>query len=151
MGLKTPCGIYVFFTLPHGDTLQTPFDPPFPPPASPLEMDTVSKEASEPVMWEAQGRKVGLIACTDNEPEWAASGNHPGVWHMPIRVQDARAHQLFEMVQRTKANVACLIISVHWGPNWGYDPPAGHQPFARALIDHGADIVFGHSGRRAWH
>jgi len=43
MGLKTPCGFYVFFTLPHGDTLQTPFDPPFPPPASPLEKDTVSQ------------------------------------------------------------------------------------------------------------
>src|SRR6266550_3081292 len=23
---RTPCGISVFFTLPHGDTLQTPFD-----------------------------------------------------------------------------------------------------------------------------
>jgi len=42
MGLKTPCDNDVFFTLPHGDTLQTPFDASFPPPASPLEMDTVS-------------------------------------------------------------------------------------------------------------
>jgi len=107
---------------------------------------TTLKEAAEPVMWEAQGRKVGLIACTDNEPEWAASANHPGVWYVPIRVQDRRAHQLFEMVQRTKANVACLIVAVHWGPNWGYDPPVGHQPFAHALIDQGADIIFGHSG-----
>lgn len=29
-------------TLPHGDPLQTPFDPSFPPPSLPLEMDTVS-------------------------------------------------------------------------------------------------------------
>src|SRR5207245_376982 len=45
--LRTPCGIYVFFTLPHGDTLQTPFDPSFPLPASPLEMDTVSIETKK--------------------------------------------------------------------------------------------------------
>lgn len=103
------------------------------------------KEASQPAIWEAQGRSVGLIACTDNEPAWAASENHPGVWHVPIRVQDQRTHQLLEIVQRTKANVACLIVSVHWGSNWGYDPPAGHQPFAHALIDQGTDVVFGHS------
>jgi poly-gamma-glutamate capsule biosynthesis protein CapA/YwtB (metallophosphatase superfamily) len=107
---------------------------------------TTLKEAAEPVIWKAQGRKLGLIACTDNEPEWAASEKRPGVWYVPTRVQDRRAHQLFDIVQRTKASVACLIISVHWGSNWGYDPPAGHQPFAHALIDQGADIVFGHSG-----
>jgi poly-gamma-glutamate synthesis protein (capsule biosynthesis protein) len=107
---------------------------------------TTLREASEPVIWEVQGRKLGLIACTDNEPDWAASGEHPGVWYVPIRVQDERAHQLFEIVQRTKAEVAYLIVSLHWGPNWGYAPPPGHKPFAHALIDHGADLIFGHSG-----
>jgi hypothetical protein len=29
--LPTPCGIDVFFTLPHGDSLQTPFHLFFPP------------------------------------------------------------------------------------------------------------------------
>lgn len=107
---------------------------------------TTLREASEPVIWEVQGRKLGLIACTDNEPDWAASGKHPGVWYVPIQVQDERAHQLFEIVQRTKAEVAYLIVSLHWGPNWGYAPPPEHKPFAHALIDHGADLIFGHSG-----
>jgi hypothetical protein len=40
--LPTPCDIHVFFTLSHGDSLQTPFDLSFPTPSPPLEMDTVS-------------------------------------------------------------------------------------------------------------
>lgn len=104
------------------------------------------REASEPVIWEAQGRKLGLIACTDNEPDWEASRTHPGVWYVPTQLQDQRAQHLLEIVQRAKADVACLIVSLHWGPNWGYEPPPEHIPLAHALIDHGADIIFGHSG-----
>ncbi|WP_201362648.1 CapA family protein [Dictyobacter formicarum] len=102
-------------------------------------------EASKPVIWEEQERKLGLIACTDNEPDWAASETDPGVWYVPTRIGDSRAQHLFEIVQRARADVECLIVSIHWGPNWGYEPPPEHQPFAHALIDHGADIVFGHS------
>jgi len=80
------------------------------------------KEASDPIIWEVQGKKLGFIAITDNEPSWAASGEHPGVWYVPIRVQGKQAQHLFEVVQRTKAEVACLIVSVHWGPNWGSTP-----------------------------
>jgi hypothetical protein len=56
MGLKTPCDNDVFFTLPHGDTLQTPFDASFPPPALPLEMDTVS-------IMEIQRNPLVLTSC----------------------------------------------------------------------------------------
>jgi poly-gamma-glutamate capsule biosynthesis protein CapA/YwtB (metallophosphatase superfamily) len=103
-------------------------------------------EAVKPAIWEVKGRKLGLIACTDNEQDWAASRGHAGVWYVPMQTQDERAHQLFEMVQRIRAEVAYLIVSLHWGPNWGSAPPAEHQPFAHALIDHGADLIFGHSG-----
>jgi poly-gamma-glutamate capsule biosynthesis protein CapA/YwtB (metallophosphatase superfamily) len=103
------------------------------------------KEASDPAIWEVQGKKLGFIAITDNEPNWAASGEQPGVWYVPIRVEGKPAQHLFEVVQRTKAEVACLIVSIHWGSNWGYAPPPEHRLFAHALIDHGADIIFGHS------
>ncbi|HEY7417600.1 MAG TPA: CapA family protein [Ktedonobacteraceae bacterium] len=103
-------------------------------------------EASQPAIWEVRGRKLGLIACTDNEPAWAASRRHPGVWYVPIEMQDKRAHEQFEVVERTRSEVACLVVSLHWGPNWGSVPPPEHRLFAHALIDRGADIVFGHSG-----
>ncbi len=38
------------------------------------------------------------------------------------------------------------MVSIHWGPNWGYDVPPDRRRFARALIDEaGVDIVHGHS------
>jgi poly-gamma-glutamate capsule biosynthesis protein CapA/YwtB (metallophosphatase superfamily) len=104
-----------------------------------------SKEASAPIIWEVQGRKLGFIAFTDNEPGWAASEEQPGVWYVPMRVRGRQAQYLFEVVQQTKAEVAYLIVSAHWGSNWGYTPPSEHRLFARALIDRGADIIFGHS------
>ena len=39
-----------------------------------------------------------------------------------------------------------MIVSIHWGGNWGYAIPAEQRAFARALIDEGAaDVVHGHS------
>ena len=50
-----------------------------------------------------------------------------------------------DLVRRTKARVQFLVVSAHWGGNWGADVPARHQDLARELIDAGADVVFGHS------
>lgn len=89
---------------------------------------------------------VGLLAATDtNEPEWVAEEDRPGVWFVPVDVHDARARTFFERVKDMRQAVDMLIVSLHWGSNWGYEPETGHREFAHALIDAGADIVFGHS------
>jgi poly-gamma-glutamate synthesis protein (capsule biosynthesis protein) len=39
-----------------------------------------------------------------------------------------------------------VVVSVHWGGNWGFGIPAEQCAFAHRLIDAGgADIVWGHS------
>jgi poly-gamma-glutamate capsule biosynthesis protein CapA/YwtB (metallophosphatase superfamily) len=103
-------------------------------------------EASEPAIWEMKGKKLGLIAFTDNEPNWEATEEQPGVLYIPLALKDKRAVKLLELVSKTKERVDFLVVSAHWGPNWGYIPPAEQIPFAHALIDAGADIIFGHSG-----
>ncbi len=110
---------------------------------------TTLSDASEPAIWEIKGSRFGLIAFTDNEPGWEATEDQPGIFYVPINLKDYRAGRLLDMVRRTKAEVDLLIISTHWGPNWGYKPPAEHIPFAHALIDAGADVIFGHSGHVA--
>ncbi len=107
---------------------------------------TTLAEASEPTIWEMKGRKLGLIAFTDNEPDWEATEAQPGVFYCPIELKDKRAVKLLELVSKTKESVDFLVVSAHWGPNWGYVPPAEQIPFAHALIDAGADVIFGHSG-----
>lgn len=103
-------------------------------------------EAAQPALIERDGSTIGLLAFTDNEPAWEATEEHPGIFYVPIHVQDQRARQLFEQIGHLKQRVEYLIVSAHWGPNRGYLVPPAHPPFAHALIDAGADLVVGHSG-----
>src|SRR5258708_2015520 len=104
------------------------------------------RKASAPAIWNVKGTTIGLLAFTDNEPAWAATEEQPGVWYVPITLQKLGAKHLFEIVRQTKKAVDILVVSAHWGSNWGYTPPVEQTPFAHALIDAGADVIFGHSG-----
>ena len=102
--------------------------------------------AANPAIAEVQGLRVGLISFTDNQPEWEATPESAGVFHVPTDVGDQRTSKLFELIRYTRQRVNLLIVAAHWGPNWGYAPPPAQIPFGHALIDAGADVVFGHSG-----
>ncbi len=88
---------------------------------------------------------IGLLAFTDNEPEWEAAPGQPGTCYAPVDIHDARMRRLLESVTETGKSVDFLIVAAHWGPNWGYDPLPDHVRLGHALIDAGADVVFGHS------
>jgi poly-gamma-glutamate synthesis protein (capsule biosynthesis protein) len=77
-------------------------------------------------------------------PEWAAAGETPGVYLVTDLTPPA-ADELLEPAAAVRQPGDVLIVSVHWGSNWGYEVPAEHVAFARALIDSGVDIVHGHS------
>jgi poly-gamma-glutamate synthesis protein (capsule biosynthesis protein) len=103
------------------------------------------QQASQLATTDFCGRKLGLIAFTDNEPEWEATAAEPGVFYVPTDLNDSRAEKLLHLTQESSRVVDFLIVSAHWGSNWGYCPPREHIVFAHALIEAGADIVFGHS------
>ncbi|TFB55627.1 CapA family protein [Cryobacterium tagatosivorans] len=103
------------------------------------------EDARRPAICKAQALSVGLLAVTDNEPGWAAEAAAPGVHFVPIDLGDHRAGELLALVRRTRGRVDLLIVSAHWGGNWGFEVPGDHRTFARALIDAGADVVYGHS------
>jgi poly-gamma-glutamate capsule biosynthesis protein CapA/YwtB (metallophosphatase superfamily) len=102
-------------------------------------------EACRPVICRAAETTIAVIAFTDNEPEWEAGLTKPGVFHVPIDLDDPRAKRLLQIVRRARAVSDLVFVSAHWGPNWGRSPPRGEIPFGHALIDAGADLVFGHS------
>jgi poly-gamma-glutamate synthesis protein (capsule biosynthesis protein) len=101
--------------------------------------------ASRPTIFMQGSMRIGCIAFTDNEPSWEASSDKAGVFHVPVDLADLRARDLLERVAQARAQVDWLIVCAHWGSNWGYEPEPPHIPFAHALIDNGADIIFGHS------
>jgi poly-gamma-glutamate capsule biosynthesis protein CapA/YwtB (metallophosphatase superfamily) len=86
-----------------------------------------------------------MIAFTDNEPDWEATPERPGTCYVPVNLDDPRARQLLQFVTDIRPQTDCLIVSCHWGPNWDYRPPNSHIVFGHALVDAGADVVYGHS------
>jgi poly-gamma-glutamate synthesis protein (capsule biosynthesis protein) len=42
-----------------------------------------------------------------------------------------------------------VIVSLHWGGNWGYAIGRDERAFAQALVEAGADLVHGHSSHHA--
>ena len=103
------------------------------------------EEAMRPAILEINGRKTAFIAFTDNEGAWEAKEHKPGVHFVPVDAGDTRAKRLFDIVAAAEKTSDIVIVSAHWGPNWGYEPVPSHVPFAHRLIESGARIVFGHS------
>jgi poly-gamma-glutamate synthesis protein (capsule biosynthesis protein) len=101
--------------------------------------------AAEPAIMDVKGLRIGWMSFSDNEQEWQAKAGCEGILYLPVDVQDQNAEKLFELVRYTRERVNLLIVSAHWGGNWGYDPPPEHVKFAHALVSAGADIIFGHS------
>jgi poly-gamma-glutamate capsule biosynthesis protein CapA/YwtB (metallophosphatase superfamily) len=100
--------------------------------------------ARRPAEFEAGGVHVALLAFTDNEPGWEA-GSRPGVHYVPVDPDDPRFARLLAAVAAARRAHDLVIVSAHWGPNWGYTPPEKHVAAARLLVDAGADVVYGHS------
>ncbi|MEM5811844.1 MAG: CapA family protein [Candidatus Aenigmatarchaeota archaeon] len=101
--------------------------------------------ASKPAILEINNIKIGFLAFTDNEPFWSAEKDKPGIFYVEIKENGKNMNYLLEKIKDTKKEVDYLIISAHWGPNWGYEPLKEHIYFAHKFIDYGADLIFGHS------
>jgi poly-gamma-glutamate synthesis protein (capsule biosynthesis protein) len=76
---------------------------------------------------------------------WKATSYRGGVW----RVEDlsaATVEQVARHLEQHRCHGDLVIVSIHWGPNWGYGIPAEQRDFAHRLIDlAGVDLVHGHS------
>ncbi len=104
-----------------------------------------AEEAQRPAWLSLDGLRLAFLAATDNQPEWEATPSQPGVFYTPIDPADERFQQLISLVRQAKVEADLVVVSLHWGPNWGYQPLPEHPPAAHLLVESGADIVFGHS------
>lgn len=75
---------------------------------------------------------------------WAVGAERSGVAWL-AELSPACAASVLEAVERYRRPGDIVLVSIHWGSNWGYDPGPGEQAFARLLIDGGVDLVHGHS------
>jgi poly-gamma-glutamate capsule biosynthesis protein CapA/YwtB (metallophosphatase superfamily) len=107
-------------------------------------------EAAAPAVIELPGKRRLLLFAFGMESagvpaDWAATATRAGVSWLPdlsSRSTDAVADRI--LGARRAGDL--VLLSMHWGSNWGYEVSHRQRSFARRLIDAGAaDLVHGHS------
>jgi poly-gamma-glutamate synthesis protein (capsule biosynthesis protein) len=101
-------------------------------------IDTGREHRRRVIVVGACGRDCGV------PDAWAARNSHGGVSLLPSyapAVADALAARA--TADRRAGDI--VVVSLHWGSNWGAETPADHVRFARRLVDGGVDVVHGHS------
>lgn len=104
-----------------------------------------SDEAWSVAHSDSQGLRLGVLAFTDNEPGWEARAGRPGVAYAPTDPESPRLDELLSRVTQAAADVDALVVSAHWGPNMRREPPPHFRLIARAVLDAGARVFWGHS------
>lgn len=77
-------------------------------------------------------------------PRWAATENRPGVSFVD-EISERAAAGVAAQVLAARVPGDVVVVSLHWGSNWGYRISPAQIRFAHRLIDAGVDIVYGHS------
>lgn len=103
-------------------------------------------EARKAVFIRKRGIKIGFLSAADHYAEWEASKNKAGIWYIPIREgMNKYWHEAVEIVEETKKKCDFLIFSLHWNYNYVDKIERVFKDFARLLIDHGVNVIHGHS------
>jgi poly-gamma-glutamate capsule biosynthesis protein CapA/YwtB (metallophosphatase superfamily) len=106
-------------------------------------------EAEAPAIFEVPEGRVLVLAMAHASsgvpPEWAATPGRSGVHLLPDLSRETALNIARQIKSRPRKPGDRVIVSIHWGGNWGYDISAEQERFAKTLIDQGVDVVYGHS------
>ena len=99
------------------------------------------------------GGRVLVFACafgTSGVPSSWAAGRHRAGVALLRDPGPAAVAAIAERIRLARRPGDLVVVSVHWGPNWGYEVSAAEQAFASELVAHaGADLFHGHSSHHA--
>jgi len=93
---------------------------------------------------------LSFTTVTSGTPRnWAAASGAAGV-NLLSDLSDATVHRITDRIIRDRRPGDVVVVSIHWGPNWGYEVSDAQRRFAHTLIDNaGVSIVHGHSSHHA--
>ncbi|HWJ24977.1 MAG TPA: CapA family protein [Flavisolibacter sp.] len=101
--------------------------------------------ATEPAIFLCGTLKFAMLGFTDNERNWKAQSATSGINFMNINSTGDK-NAAFRSLTKLKAEDNLFtIVSLHWGANFIEHPSTLFISLAHELIDHGADMIYGHS------
>ncbi len=106
-------------------------------------------EALRPAVLERGGERIAVfsVGCADaGVPSWWLAGaDRPGVFAID-ELDDEAAHAVRRAIEPWSRQQAIIVLSLHWGANWGFVVDRAHRQFAHRMIEEaGVHIVHGHS------
>ena len=111
-------------------------------------------EANAPAIVEIpdEGRLIVLAWASETSGvprHWAADSGRAGI-NLLSSLSGATVGSIVEELAEIRRPKDVVVVSIHWGPNWGYPIPKDQRRFAHALIEEvGVSIVHGHSSHHA--
>ena len=106
--------------------------------------------ATLPISGKGRVLVFSFAAVTSGTPRnWAAASGAAGV-SLLSDLSDATVHRITDQIIYDRQPGDVIVVSIHWGPNWGYKVSDAQRRFAHALIDGaGVSVVHGHSSHHA--
>ncbi len=108
------------------------------------------EQAQSPAVFDIKGKgRVLVFSCGTGSSgipaNWSAATNRAGVYFL-ADLSGKTASQLGDAVRRVKRPGDLVLVSIHWGGNWGYSIAQDERMFAHRLMDEaGVDAIHGHS------
>lgn len=108
------------------------------------------QEAMRPAIFELNSQKRVLLfsigsASSGVPSSWAAHSDLSGIYYLSD-INDTSLDSIINNIKYYKKNGDLIILSIHWGSNWGYEVPESFRSFAYHLINKAqVDVIFGHS------
>ena len=104
----------------------------------------------------SRSRTRAVCSCSRWRPKraasrrhWAADAGRAGV-NLLSSLSEATVGSIVDELAEIRRPRDVVVVSIHWGPNWGYPIPKDQRRFAHALIEEaGVSIVHGHSSHHA--
>lgn len=111
-------------------------------------LDRTAAQAPAVLALPGRGRVLvyaGGLQSSGIPAKWAATREQSGLNLLPD-LSEQTVCGIAHGVRAHKRPGDVVVVSLHWGGNWGYTIPAAHTRFAHALIDEAdVDLVHGHS------
>lgn len=107
-------------------------------------------EAQRPVVLNLAGRgRVLVFSCglpsSGIPEEWRAAEEKPGIFLLPD-LSGRSFRLLVDRIAAARKPGDLVVVSIHWGGNWGFVVPLEQRTFAHWLVEEaGVDLIHGHS------
>ena len=108
------------------------------------------QQAETPVVMDIKGKGRVIVfsygdVTSGVSQSWAATDTSPGVNKLADYSDNAVA-TIKAKIKAIKHPGDIVVMSLHWGGNWGYEIDLAHTSFAHKLIDDAdVDVIHGHS------